>query len=338
MALLAIIQIIIKEDIIVRILITGITGFAGGHLATQLAKDKNLTLYGVVRNASGLLPSLQSKVTCFTGNLLSEAFVSEVLTETKPDVIYHLAGQAFVPQAWAAPWETIKLNVLPQLHLFKGLVALNLRPRFLSVTSSKVYGEAISDSMPLKETIPLRPDHPYGLSKATQDLMAQQYYLSHQIPTIRARSFNHVGPRQNPNFVSAEFAKQIAQAEKGLRPPLVRVGNLTPARDFSDVRDVVKAYIALVERGQAGHAYNVGSGNAVVIQTILDHLISLSHIKITVEQDPAKMRPVDYPISYGDISKIKADTGWQPEIPLKQSLEDILEYWREETSKEAGEA
>jgi GDP-4-dehydro-6-deoxy-D-mannose reductase len=319
----------------VRVLITGFAGFAGGHLATYLSQDKTLTLYGVDRYPpTRLPPDLQESVTCFVGDLQSEAFVREVLREVRPDVIYHLAGQAFVPTAWSGPWETFQNNVLPQFHLFKGVIELDLHPRFLSVTSGKLYGYVPPELMPIKESTPLRPDNPYDLSKVTQDLMAQQYYLSHKLSIVRARPFNHIGPRQSPNFVTAAFARQIAMAEAGLSQPVVKVGNLSAARDFTDARDVARAYAMLIQKGRPGEAYNIGSGRAVEVQHILDVLVGLSSIKVIVEQDPARMRPADQPISYGDISKIKAEVGWQPEIPLEQSLADILAYWRAEVAVE----
>ncbi len=316
-----------------RILITGITGFVGGYLATHLMQEGATELYGVDRHAKRLLPELKDVTTCFVGDLQSEVFVKDVLQHVKPDAIYHLAGQPFVPTAWSNPWETIQLNVLPQLNLLKGLVELELETRFLSVTSGKVYGQAFAERIPFTEEMHLRPDNPYDLSKVTEDLMALQYYLSHKLHIIRARPFNHIGPRQTPRFVAASFAQQIAQAEAGARPPVINVGNLTAARDFTDVRDVVRAYSLLIKDGRPGEAYNIGSGKAVTIQHILDILLSMSKVDIQVEQDPARLRPVDQPVSYGSIKKITQHVGWRPTIPLKQTLRDILGYWREQVSR-----
>lgn len=311
-----------------QVLITGITGFVGSYLASSLARRQDLVLYGVVRNPEKMRPALQEQVTCFTGDLESATFVSEVLSRVKPQAIYHLAGQAFVPTAWSQPWQTFRTNVLPQLNLLKGLVDLGLKARFLSIGSSKVYGPVSEKELPIKEDLLLSPDSPYGVSKATQDLMAQQYYFSHHLPVIRARPFNHIGPRQRANFVTASFARQIALAEAGLAEPLIRVGNLSVKRDFTDVRDVVRAYILLMEKGRPGEAYNVGSGKAVTVQEVLERLLGCSQIPINVEQDPSRMRPADQPVSYGDISKIEWEVGWQPEIALEKSLQQILDYWR----------
>jgi len=285
-------------------------------------------LYGIDISPKSLSSEFEAEV--FVGDLLSEDFVKDVLQQVKPEAIYHLAGQASVSSAWTKPWQTLQLNVRPQLNLFKGIIALGLETRFLSVTSSKVYGHACDAQVPFVEQEPVCPDNPYSLSKVTQDLMAFQYHLSHRLNIIRARPFNHIGPRQRPDFVTPAFARQIAMAEAGLTPPVVKVGNLAAARDFSDVRDVVRAYTMLMEKGRPGEAYNIGSGRAVVIQDMLDTLIDMSRIDIEVEQDPARMRPVDQPLSYGDISKIKNEIGWQPEIPLEETLRQILDYWREE--------
>lgn len=317
-----------------RILITGVTGFAGGYLASHLAQNKSAELFGADIHPR-ILPELKDRVALFVGDLQSPEYVTDTLKQVRPDAIYHLAGQPFVPTAWSNPWQTIQLNVLPQLNLIKGLIELEMNPRFLSVTSGKMYGLVSDELIPLKEETPFQPDNPYDLSKVTQDLMAQQYFLSHQLNIIRARPFNHIGPRQTSRFVAAAFAEQIARVEAGLSEPVIRVGNLAVARDFSDVQDIVRAYRLLVEKGRPGEAYNIGSGRAVEVQHILDVLLSLSDTEIKIEPDPSRMRPVDQPVSYGDNTKIKTETGWQPEIPLEESLRNILDFWRRIVAAEA---
>ena len=311
-----------------RVLITGISGFVGGYLALSLLTQPEATLYGVVRNRAKLLPELVEQVKIFQGDLSDVPFVDGLLTQAKPDVVYHLAGQASVSHAWSDPWQTFQANVLPQLNLLQGIIKHGLAPHFLSVISSKVYGDIPPHQMPITESVVLAPDSPYGVSKAAQDMLAQQYFLSHSLPIIRARPFNHIGPRQTPDFVTASFAKQIAMVEAGLAEPVIYVGNLSAKRDFTDVRDVVAAYRLLMTKGTPGEAYNIGSGQAVSVQHILDTLIDLSHTPITVKQDPARMRPADQPLSYGNIAKIQQSVGWQPEIALVESLAQILDYWR----------
>jgi GDP-4-dehydro-6-deoxy-D-mannose reductase len=316
----------------VRVLITGITGFVGSHLADALIKNPALSLFGVVRNPDKLMPGLRGQLTYYVGDLESESFVRHVLEEVQPQAIYHLAGQAFVPMAWSHPWQTFQTNILPQLNLFTGLIELDLRPRFLSVGSAKVYGQHVGSELPINEDAPLQPDSPYGVSKAAQDLMAQQYFLSHQMPVIRVRPFNHIGPRQAAHFVTATFAQQIALAEAGLSEPIIRVGNLSAQRDFTDVRDVVRAYRLLIEKGPPGEAYNIASGKATTVQEVLNRLLSLSTTEIQVIHDQARLRPIDQPVSYGAIDKIERDVGWQPEISLDDSLKDILAYWRQQVA------
>jgi GDP-4-dehydro-6-deoxy-D-mannose reductase len=318
----------------VRVLITGISGFVGGHLATYLLHTSDVEIFGVVRQPETVLPGLRSMVTSFYGDLLDVDFVSEVSAEVQPQQVYHLAGQASVSEAWANPWNTLCLNVQPQFNLLQALLKHQLAPKILSVTSSKVYGDVPSMEMPILETHLLMPDNPYGVSKAAQDLAAQQYFLSHNLPIIRARAFNHIGPRQSADFVTAAFARQVARAEAGLSEPVTKVGNLAAARDFTDVRDVVRAYALLMKKGSPGEAYNIGSGQAVPVQSLLDTLLDLATLEIDVQPDPARMRPVDHPISYGDISKIRQAIGWEPHISLEQSLADILDYWRAQTQLE----
>jgi GDP-4-dehydro-6-deoxy-D-mannose reductase len=196
-----------------------------------------------------------------------------------------------------------------------------------------VYGVVSPDKLPVDENTLLEPANPYGVSKVVQDLLARQYYLSHGVDVIRARAFNHLGPRQSPQFVAANFARQIAEAEAGLREPAVRVGNLQAQRDFTDVVDVVRAYALLMEKGRSGEAYNIGSGRPRSVQSLLDTLLKLSKVEVRVEQDPARMRPSDVSVIYGDISKLRADTGWEPTVPFEESMCRVLAYWREDVRR-----
>ncbi len=205
---------------------------------------------------------------------------------------------------------------------------LNLSPRVLVIGSMDEYGHVAPDQIPVTEETPLRPDSPYGVSKMAQDFLGLQYFLSHHVPIIRVRPSNHIGPRQNDQFVTSNFAKQIAEIEIGKREPVLRVGNLSAQRDFSDVRDMVRAYYFAIERGEPGEVYNIGSESAVSIQHIVELLLAHSRVPIRIEQDPTRLRPSDTPLMYCSATKFRAQTGWRPTIALEQSLQDILDYWR----------
>lgn len=315
-----------------RALITGITGFAGGHLA-QILLDRGNDVFGVARDLGYSLSHLSQKIEPIIEDLQDARVVERLLANIRPEAIYHLAGQAFVPTAWADPWDTFENNVRPQLNILQAIIKLNLKTRLLVVASNEVYGLVPPEQLPVKEDTLMRPDNPYGVSKVAQDALALQYHLSHGIDVLRIRAFNHIGPRQSPVFVSASFAKQIAEIEAGLRPPVLRVGNLEAQRDFTDVIDVMRAYALLVEHGQPGQAYNVGTGRAYSIQYLLDVLQSYTHTHITIEQDPDRMRPSDVPVIYADNTKLKTQTGWEPTISFEESLRRVLDYWRNEVNK-----
>lgn len=312
-----------------RALITGITGFAGGHLA-QILVDRGDQVVGVARRSDRNLAHLHANIEILAADLRQADAVERVLHRTEPEVIYHLAGQAFVPQAWANPWATLENNIRPQLNILQTMVAQKLTTRLLVVASDQVYGIVEPSQQPVSETMPLQPNNPYGVSKATQDILALQYHLSHDLDVIRVRAFNHIGPRQSPLFVSANFAKQIAEIEAQQSEPIIYVGNLEAQRDFTDVYDVMRAYVLLAEKGTAGEVYNVGTGQAHSIQYLLEVLLGHSHCDITIKQDPARMRPSDIPIIYADNRKLKDQTGWQPSRSFEDSLHSVLDYWRKE--------
>jgi GDP-4-dehydro-6-deoxy-D-mannose reductase len=315
-------------------LITGITGFAGGHLA-QILLDRGDSLVGVARHTQTGLGHLRQAVTLISADLSDPAAVTSLLNDIRPEAIYHLAGQAFVPTAWADPWGTLENNIRPQLNILQAMIRQNSPARLLIVASNQVYGEVEAGQLPIDEDTPLRPNNPYGVSKVAQDMLALQYHLSHGLDVLRVRAFNHIGPRQNPVFVAASFARQIAQIEAGIIEPSIRVGNLTAKRDFTDVTDVMRAYALLVDHGEAGEAYNVGAGQAHSIQYLLDVLLSYSNASINIEQDPSRMRPSDVDSVYADISKLQAKTGWEPNVKFEDSLRSVLDYWRE-IVKQAG--
>ena len=311
-----------------RVLITGMSGFAGSYLADLLLRETHWMLTGVSRTSTGDRTS--SRVQWWQLDLADADGVKRLIKYERPDVIVHLAAQSSVPASWQDPWATYQDNVHSQLNLFQAVLDTKLTPRILIVSSNEVYGRPNSpDELPYREDHPLRPNNPYAVSKAAQDLMALQYHISHGLDVIVARPFNHVGPSQNARFVMADFAHQIAQIEQGQREPVMRLGNMAAQRDFTDVRDVARAYLALIQGGDGGQVYNVCSGTPRSIQSVLDLMLSMSKTHIAQETDPAKFRPVDTPISFGDRSKLTTATGWQPHIAFEQTVANLLDHWRD---------
>lgn len=312
-----------------RVLITGINGFVGGHLAEHLLADAAWEVYGLARQPILTLPQLRGCVRLVTADLADPQEVARALAEAQPEVIFHLAGQANVHRSFQDPAGTIQTNVFAQLNLLEALRAQGAHPLVLIAGSNEIYGHVRPEELPLDERTPLRPVSPYAVSKVTQDLLAYQYHISHGMRTIRLRPFNHIGPRQEETFVTSAFAAQIARIEAGLQAPKLKVGNLSAERDFTDVRDMVRAYTLAALRGEPGCAYNIGSGRSVSIRWILDTLVSQSSVPIEIELDPARMRPADVPRVVAAADHFQRDTGWRPSIPLEHTLRDILEHWRE---------
>jgi GDP-4-dehydro-6-deoxy-D-mannose reductase len=313
-----------------KALITGIAGFAGSHLAEYLLRQQTAEVYGTVRANTRLnhIKHLERDVRLMECPLTDPSAVEQVLAQVQPDHIYHLAAQSFVPASWSNPAETLHNNVFGQLHMLEAVRRLQLDCKILIACSSEEYGHVEPGELPVQESNPLRPLSPYAVSKVTQDYMGYQYYKNYGMFIIRTRSFNHTGPRHGENMVTSNFAKQIAEIEKGSRPPVLMVGNLQAKRDFSDVRDVVRAYSLVLEKGKAGECYNVASGTGITIAELLRELLSLSSLTIRTEEDPLRLRPSDVEALVGDYSKLHETTGWKPEIPLRQTLEDLLNYWR----------
>jgi GDP-4-dehydro-6-deoxy-D-mannose reductase len=315
-----------------RALITGITGFAGSHLADYLlAEQPEVEIFGIRRWRSRMenLEHLGGKVVLHECDLRDAAAVHRTMAEVRPDVVFHLAAQSYVPASWTAPSETLTTNLIGQTNLFEAVRTLNLDPVLQIAGSSEEYGLVLPDEVPIRESNPLRPLSPYAVSKVAQDLLAYQYFKSYGLRTVRTRGFNHTGPRRGEVFVTSNFAKQIASIEAGLQAPVIRVGNLSAQRDFTDVRDIVRGYWLAVSKGKAGEVYNLASGRAVTIEKLLESLLSLSDAKVEVEVDPERLRPSDVEILLGDSSKFRTDTGWEPRIPLQQTLKDTLDFWRE---------
>lgn len=316
-----------------RVLLTGIAGFAGSFLAEYLAGQAELELHGIVHRHDRRIQHLLNHLTLHRGDLRNALWVSEVVQAVQPDITLHLAAWSDVGGSWQQPWATYELNIQCQLHLLEALARWRPQCRTLVVSSNEVYGLVHPEDLPIDEETPLRPNSPYGVSKLTQDMMGLQYWNSRQLPVVRARSFNHLGPGQSDDFAASAFARQIAEIEAGKCEPVVRVGNLSAQRDFSDARDVVRAYWLLVTRGQPGECYNVGSGHPHSIQGLLDTLLELSPAAIEVAVDPQRLRPSDVPCSYCDNRKLVAATGWQPQIDLRTTLADLLDSWRVQVNR-----
>ena len=316
-----------------RVLITGITGFVGSHMA-EYALAMGAQVFGSTRWRSKTenIEHLRSKVTFIESDLRDLSSVRALVETSVPDYIVHLAAQSFVGVSWHAPAETLTTNIISQVNLLEALRGLKMSPRFLAVGSSEEYGLVLEDEVPIKETNPLRPLSPYAVSKVTQDMMAYQYFKSYGLPIIRSRAFNHEGPRRGDVFVTSNFARQVAEIEAGLREPVVYVGDLTPRRDYSDVRDIVRGYWLLLERGEPGDVYNLCSGRSWSIQQVLDFVLNLSTVKgIEVKTDTARLRPSDVMILEGDPTKMHMATGWKTEIPFERTLTELLDYWRQRT-------
>lgn len=315
-----------------RVLITGITGFAGSHLADYiLANHPDVKVYGLVRWRSRMenILHIQDKITLFEADLKDLVSLKKCVEEIKPDRIFHLAAQSFVPTSWKCPAETFAINTIGQINLFEAILDLKLSPKIQVAGSSEEYGLVNTNEIPMKETNPLRPLSPYAVSKVAQDFLAYQYFKSYGLRTVRTRGFNHTGPRRGEVFVSSNFAKQVAEIEKKKKEPVMYVGNLEAKRDFTDVRDMVRGYWLCLEKGEEGEVYNIGTGKTHSMREILDMLLSMSDVRVKVEVDPKRLRPSDVPVLLSDCTKFRKLTGWKPEIPIRQTLEDLLNYWRE---------
>jgi GDP-4-dehydro-6-deoxy-D-mannose reductase len=320
-----------------RILITGITGFVGSHL-TEFALDRNVEVVGALRWRSNTehIDHLRDRLTLIQSDLRDSSSTRDLVERAAPDYIVHLAAQSFVAASWHTPAETLMTNAISQMNLFEAIRQLGSTARFLVIGSSEEYGLVEPDELPIRETNPLRPLSPYAVSKVTQDLMGFQYFKSYGLDIVRARAFNHSGPRRGADFATSNFAKQITEIEAGLRKPVVEVGDLKPSRDFSDVRDVVRGYWDLLERGTPGEVYNLCSGVDWSIERMLNFLLSRSTVRgIEVRTDRARLRPSDVPILRGSYEKIERAVGWRPRIPLEQTLGDLLEYWRRRLGPQA---
>lgn len=319
-----------------KVLITGVTGFVGSHLADHiLAEHPQTKITGVLRWRSRTenIRHLDKRVELLECDLRDASSVREMIERVCPDRIFHLAAQSFVPTSFSAPTESLTTNVIGQLNVFEAVRRVGLKPRIQIACSSEEYGLVLPEETPIKESNPLRPLSPYAVSKVAQDLLAYQYFESYGMDVVRTRGFNHTGPRRGPVFVCSDFAKQIIDIEAGRKEPVISVGNLEAARDFTDVRDMVRGYWLALEHCEPGSVYNICSGVGHRIRDVLDRLLALSDAKIEVRLDPTRLRPSDVPLLVGDSSPFRERTGWAPGIDFDTTLRDILDYWRVEGAR-----
>lgn len=311
-----------------KVLITGITGFAGSHLA-ELLLEEGEEVYGISRwrsrteNIDHILPDIR----LLNGDIRDGYSLQKIFGKILPDYCFHLASQSYVLESWNSPLETLSTNVLGTTNMLEAIRLKCPECKVVVAGSSEEYGMVLPEETPVTEKNPLRPMSPYGVSKVATDKLGILYYMSYALRVVVTRAFNHTGPRRGEVFATSSFAKQIAEIESCLRPPIVEVGNLEASRDFTDVRDTVKAYW-LAATCPPGEVYNICSGKAIGIGVVLNTLLGMSNIKIGVEEDPDRMRPSDVPILLGDCTKFKHTTGWEPKIPFETTLEDLLNYWR----------
>lgn len=305
-------------------LVTGAAGFAGHHLIQELERETEWRILGVARKQY----SVHGQTRIITADLRSADLVDRVIQRYKPDYIFHLAAQSYVPQAFAQPAETIANNVTSQINLLEACRNAQIEPMILIVGSSEEYGQASPCEMPLSEDQPFRPGNPYAVSKIAQDMLGYQYALSYGMNIVRVRPFNHFGPGQSDRFVLANFSRQVAEAEASLIEPTVLTGNTDVVRDFTDVRDIVRGYRFALEMGKPGEVYNLSSDTGQRVQSLLDTLISMSAIPLETRVDPSRFRVSDTPVVVGDSSKFRRDSGWSPSRDIETSLADTLQYWR----------
>jgi len=322
-----------------RVLITGITGMVGSHLADYLYENTDWKIYGMCRwnddydNINHLMPEINNKkrIELLYGDLNDLASLLFVVEKAKPDFVFHLAAQSYPKTSFDSPLETLQTNIIGTANLLESIRKLNVDPVIHVCASSEVFGRVPKEFLPIHEEVPFHPASPYAISKVGTDLVGRYYAQAYGMTVMTTRMFTHTGPRRGDVFAESTFAKQIAMIEAGLIEPVIKVGNLDSLRTWSDVRDAVRAYYMLVtENPTPGEYYNIGGTYSCTVREMLNHLISLStieNIKVEIEQE--RLRPIDADLQVPDISKFKKHTGWEPKITFEKTMFDLLEYWRE---------
>lgn len=311
-----------------KALITGVTGFVGSHLADYLIDQEEIEVHGIRRPRSRT-EFLRYDIHYHEGDITDYTSMITIIGRIKPEFIFHLAAQSFVPLSWQAPRPTIETNILGTLNILEA--TRNFSPQSIVhiAGSSEEYGMVTPGECPITELQPLRPLSPYGVSKVAADLLAQQYYRSYKLKTIITRAFNHTGPRRGEQFVTSKIARQLTLISLGKAEPVLTLGNLEAVRDFTDVRDIVRAYWLAINQCIPGLPYNIGSGKGHSVKDIVTLLTAISKTNFTIEQDPQFIRPSDVPLLICDSTLIRKKTGWKPQIIFTQTLTDLFNYWKE---------
>lgn len=308
-----------------KALIIGAAGFVGNYLIDHIQKS---CIWSIVVTKLPHEIIEKSGIEICDLDILEMESVYGLLKDVHPDYIFHLAAQSSVSLSWKKPGLTVDVNIKGCLNVMDAVRALDYKPGLLLIGSGEEYGYVRWEEVPISEDNVLRPGNIYAATKACQNMLGQIYSRAYGMNIMMVRAFNHVGPKQAPIFVVSDFCKQVAEIERGIKEPVIRVGNLSAKRDFSDVRDVVRGYVLLMNHGKPGEIYNIGSGKAVAVQKVLDIILGLTDKEIRIEVDSSRLRPVDIPIIEADIHKLEETTGWRIQIPLEQTIKDTLNYWR----------
>lgn len=311
-----------------KAMIIGAAGFVGGYLIDHLKDDMNWEVYGTKLE----IEKIERKdIEIYNLDILEKKEIVKLFERIKPDYIFNLAAQSSVSLSWKNPILTVDINIKGVINILEAVREIKqYNPKIILIGSSEEYGNVKEDEIPVKEENNLRPGNIYAVTKVCQNMIGKIYSFAYEMDIVNIRAFNHIGPKQAPIFVVSDFCKQVSEIEKGLREPIIYTGNLEAKRDFTDVRDIVRAYSALALNGKKGETYNVGSGKAVSIKEILDIILKNSTKSIEIRRDEKRYRPIDIPIIEADIEKLKEITAWKPEILLEESIKEIVSYWRKD--------